>query len=259
MNRRPDPIGVFDAIAEGYDSKYDEPGLEGEWLRSRMEVVVALLGGGPGTALDVGMGSGRLCAELDRLGWTVWGIDGSSRMVQIARGRLPQAAERLLLGRVERLPFAGDEFDAVVSTGVLGYVRDPAAVTHEITRVLRPDGRALLAFPNSRAPYRFLHDRVVEPAARRVRPRPAALQLQRRYTVSRHELEAICAASGLELETVAYSGFAVVPYPLDGLVPRLALRSAHMAGRPRSPLRRIAATTLVAVARKPASEGKSAR
>ena len=251
MSERPDPIPVFDAGAEGYDRVYDQPGLKGEWLRSRMAIASRLLGNGPGTVLDAGMGPGRLCAELDRQGWTVWGVDGSERMVAIARARLPQAAERLLLARVERLPFGNDEFDAVVSTGLLGYVDDPGAAMRELARVLRPGGRAVLAFPNARAPYCFLRDSVVGPAVRRVRRRSPARQLPRRHMVDRRGLETACSAAGLEVEAVEHAGFAIVPDPLDRLFPSASLWAANLAGRPRSPLRGLAATMLVAAARKP--------
>jgi 2-polyprenyl-3-methyl-5-hydroxy-6-metoxy-1,4-benzoquinol methylase len=40
-----------------------------------------------------------------------------------------------------RLPFADDEFDAVLSCGVLEHVADPDGSLDEIARVLRPDGR----------------------------------------------------------------------------------------------------------------------
>ena len=53
----------------------------------------------------MGMGTGRLCAVLDRRGWRVSGIDLSPEMVAAARRRLPQLAERLVEGPIEQLPF----------------------------------------------------------------------------------------------------------------------------------------------------------
>ena len=69
----------FDAEAGRYDDAYDDPGRGGQILRARLVDAVALLGDGPGDVLDVGMGAGRLCAELVGRDWTVWGVDHLSR------------------------------------------------------------------------------------------------------------------------------------------------------------------------------------
>ena len=69
-------IGAFfDKQAERYDRAYDDPGRGGRILRRRLADALALIGDGPGDVLDVGMGAGRLCAELIGRGWTVWGVD----------------------------------------------------------------------------------------------------------------------------------------------------------------------------------------
>ena len=101
--------------------------------------------GSRGRVLDVGMGTGRLCAELDRRGWEVSGVDLSPAMVVSARRRLPQLAERLVEGPIEHLPFDDESFDAVAATGVLEYA------THDLAAPL-PSWRACYdwrAWPSS--------------------------------------------------------------------------------------------------------------
>ena len=93
----------FDTTVERYDRRYDESNAAGRLLRWRLEVAVELLGEPRGSVLDVGMGTGRLCAELDRSGWDVSGVDLSPAMVGAARRRLPQLAERLVEG-TDRAP-----------------------------------------------------------------------------------------------------------------------------------------------------------
>src|SRR5262245_47637597 len=117
-------IAYWDAEAKNYDALYEEQSAMGDWLRMRQALVLKLLGKGPGTVLDVGMGSGRLVKALDHSGWTVWGVDGAAQMVALARARVPEAAERLLEGHIEQLPFEDGIFDAVVSTGVFSYASD---------------------------------------------------------------------------------------------------------------------------------------
>ena len=161
-------IGAFfDTQAKRYDSAYDDPGKGGRILRRRLADAVALLGDGPGDVLDVGMGAGRLCAELVERGWTVMGIDLSPAMVEAARQRLPAIAERLYVGSIDRLPFGDGTFDAVAATGVLEYATDDLdGATRELARVLRPGGRAVVSFPNHASPRHLWRGRVLYPAVR---------------------------------------------------------------------------------------------
>ena len=52
-----------------------------------------------------------------------------------------------LVARGERLPFRDGMFDVVLSTQILGLVEDPWAVGHEVARVLRRGGVALVSAP----------------------------------------------------------------------------------------------------------------
>lgn len=54
------------------------------------------------------------------------------------------------------LPFQQESADAVLAAHVLEYARDPHAVLREINRILRPDGRLLLAVANPVAPAQIL-------------------------------------------------------------------------------------------------------
>jgi SAM-dependent methyltransferase len=57
-----------------------------------------------------------------------------------------------VVANAESLPFEGGSFDCVVCTQVLEHVGDPAAVTSEIFRVLRPDGVGFIS-THGVAPY----------------------------------------------------------------------------------------------------------
>jgi demethylmenaquinone methyltransferase / 2-methoxy-6-polyprenyl-1,4-benzoquinol methylase len=76
----------------------------------------------------------------------VVGIDQREEM--LARARARQDTDRtfgarceLLRGEAERLPFADGAFDALTFTYRLRYADDPAAVLHEMARVVKPGGR----------------------------------------------------------------------------------------------------------------------
>lgn len=202
----------FDGEAERYDAAHDRGGSVGNALLRRMTVVIGLLGPRPGKVLDCGMGPGRLLVELERRGWSVGGIDISEEMVARARSRLPQAAESLVQGTVESLPFPVESFDAAVATGVLEYVEDVPRALGEVARVLRPGGVFVVSTPNTSAAPTLWRQRVVYPVARIVKPllrsgRP--VPLRRPGLLSLARLAELLAAAGLEVDRVEYLGFPV--------------------------------------------------
>jgi SAM-dependent methyltransferase len=248
-----DAIRAFDAAAEKFDAIYESPDLSGEWLRARFALALELLGGGPGEVLDAGMGPGRLTAELDQRGWTVWGVDGSANMVSLARARVPRAGDRLLEARIERLPFGDDHFDAVVSTGVLGYVDDLEVALRELARVLRPGGRLVFSVGNGLAPLRVWRERVVLPTARSLKrraPMGRAAPYVHRRSPTRSRVEAILTGLGLDLEELHYLSPALLPDPLDRVFPRAALRLSRAADRLGDRARPVLALRIVVAARK---------
>jgi SAM-dependent methyltransferase len=88
-------------------------------------------------ALDLGCGGGQVSEQLRARGMNVVSADAGRFFAHAARG--VQCDE-------DRLPFADESFDLVVSIGVLDSVNDlPGALTL-IRRVLRPDGLFLAAF-----------------------------------------------------------------------------------------------------------------
>lgn len=194
----------FDAQAAWYDREYDARTASGRVLRARMDAVLSILGPCPGSVLDAGMAAGRLCAELDRHGWTVTGVDASATMVALARERLPHLAPKLLQARLEELPLDDASVDAVVATGVLEYVDNLEAALCELARVLRPDGVAALSIPAPRSPHTLWRLRVVYPLARAAkavvpfgRPPPPA-----RRALPWRSLEESLARAGLTVERV---------------------------------------------------------
>lgn len=200
----------FDREARGYDAAHDRDDSAGRALRNRIDVVLRLLGSGPGRVLDCGMGPGRLLGELAQRGWSIAGIDVSAEMVALARGRLPEAADSLVEGGVEALPFPASSFDAAVATGVLEYVEDLARGLSEVARVLRPGGVFVISTPNTRAVRTLWRQQIVYPAARLVksivRPgRPAPLP--RPGLTSAARLERLLAEAGLDVDHVEYLGF----------------------------------------------------
>jgi len=99
--------------------------------------------------LDVGCGSAKLLAEQASHVRYVAGLDASEIQVGMARRRL---ADRLAAGKAEivlgdamALPWEDGRFSVVSSLNCLKFVADPQKALTEMSRVLRPGGRAVLA------------------------------------------------------------------------------------------------------------------
>jgi SAM-dependent methyltransferase len=89
---------------------------------------------------DVGCGPGGLTGELvARVGATnVAAIDPAAQFSEACRTRNPGADVRV--GVAEQLPWADGEFDAALSSLVLGFMQDPERGVREMARVTRPGG-----------------------------------------------------------------------------------------------------------------------
>jgi ubiquinone/menaquinone biosynthesis C-methylase UbiE len=78
------------------------------------------------TVLDVGCGTGALCAAWRERGFLTTGIDPEQKMIDIARKRVVNTGISFLRGDVlEGLPFADDSFDIVIASYVAHGLRKP--------------------------------------------------------------------------------------------------------------------------------------
>lgn len=139
------------------------------------------------TVLDLGTGTGLSLVSLVREnpnGWTE-GLDATPAMLSRARNRLaslPHHQYSLRIGRATVLPYPENHFDAVHSSYLIDVLPSTAVPTvlTEISRVLRPQGRLVLAYvapPTTLAERMLAHVARSLPwvlgGARPVDPRPA--------------------------------------------------------------------------------------
>jgi len=120
-------------------------------LRNLSDVVLSLLHGQHGRALDLGCGSGRMAADLAVAGFDVDGIDVEQRAVAIgqrimARRGLPV---RLYAGDVFNplQPVAVGGYDLVVCTEVLEHVGPWRELLVRGGELLRPGGTLIVSVP----------------------------------------------------------------------------------------------------------------
>src|SRR4029077_13859742 len=107
--------------------------------------------------LDAGCGMGDLMLRLSD--YESYGIDISAEYVAIAHHR----ALDVRRGRIEKLPWPKEVFDAVFATDVLEHVLDLNRVVKELLRVLKKGGVIIARTPNEEAlaydtgKYEFVH------------------------------------------------------------------------------------------------------
>lgn len=135
---------LFDRSARHYDRINAVMSL-GAGRRYRREMLVEA-GLRPGMrVLDVAIGTGQVACEGRRLlggRGLVVGIDISLGMLEQARRA--DAADALVCGQAEALPFACDSFDLVSVGYGLRHVSDLTLLFRELARVLRPGGILLV-------------------------------------------------------------------------------------------------------------------
>lgn len=91
--------------------------------------------------LDVGCGTGPATSLMLERGCLVTGLDGSEKMLEATKARIPGAT--YVLGKAEELPFAPRSFDGVVSGQTFHHVEQDKAL-RETIRVTKPGGRVAL-------------------------------------------------------------------------------------------------------------------
>lgn len=95
------------------------------------------------SVLDAGCGTGRL------LDLATHGVDGSSKMLDLARQRYP--GKKLHQCTLDALPFADESFDVVFCMHVCMHlpVESIRTILIEFHRVLRPGGRVIFDIPSA--------------------------------------------------------------------------------------------------------------
>lgn len=100
--------------------------------------------------LEHGCGIGMYAAQFrQRYSPHVEAFDIEIDRVRQAAQHTPHA----LIAVAEKLPYCSDLFDTILSTDVLEHVQDDRAAAHEIVRVLKPGGRAVIFVPNRWYPF----------------------------------------------------------------------------------------------------------
>ncbi|CRK56312.1 methyltransferase [Alloactinosynnema sp. L-07] len=96
------------------------------------------------TVADLGFGGGLGLGLLIERAGLVHGIDYSPSMVERAARRFHSGKLRLHTGSMTALPLADAELDGLITLNTIYFIEDVALAFTEMTRVLRPGGRAVI-------------------------------------------------------------------------------------------------------------------
>lgn len=133
-------IGAFDGAAGSYDGASHLQEDVARWLMAEAE------GFAPQRILDIGCGTGVVTALAARR-WpeaALTAVDASPAMVAQARHKVPQA--RFFVQNAAHIDLPG-KFDLILSSMMLHWLPDPAAVARQWLALLAPEGRLVLALP----------------------------------------------------------------------------------------------------------------
>lgn len=138
----------FDVWADGYDESVrladenDAYPFAG-YAAILKEIYGRVCASGAKAVLDIGFGTGTLAAKLYQQGCDVFGQDFSSRMIQLAQGKMPRAKlyqGDFSLGLVQALK--QQRYDAIIATYALHHLTDEQKVAffQELLPLLQDNG-----------------------------------------------------------------------------------------------------------------------
>lgn len=100
-----------------------------------------------GRLLDVGCGAGDLLLRMKRYGWEVEGLEPDP----IAADNLRKAGIKVTCGTFPNDQLEPESFDVITASHVIEHVADPKSFLSACFKILRPNGRLIVATPNARS------------------------------------------------------------------------------------------------------------
>lgn len=143
----------FDKDADNYETTYN-----GKHAKKTYGVVLKIVKESHSkNLLDVGCGTGKVLSELKKYNSKIKlsGIDLSENMLSIAKKNLDDKVE-LKVGDSENLPWNDNTFDTILCTDSFHHYPNPEKVIKEMKRVLKKEGKVIIADPWMIMPLRVI-------------------------------------------------------------------------------------------------------
>lgn len=129
-----------------YEDVYSDVGLSQPmsfylWLLDLLQLQ-------PGESyLDISCGRAELVGAAQSTAASIYGLDLSHNALLVGGQRTGN--QKLVTANSQQLPYADASFDVISSIGSLEHYTDMALAVREKSRVLKPNGRALILVPNT--------------------------------------------------------------------------------------------------------------
>ncbi|UDY36304.1 class I SAM-dependent methyltransferase [Dermatobacter hominis] len=145
---------MYDRESSAWERRRDEPAHRE--LVEKVADGLASVVPRPGPVVDLGCGPGAHALALARRGYDVVGLDGSPRIVEVARARAVREHTDVAFAVhdvAESLPFEDASLGGALAILVVQHLARPGFFISEIRRCLRPGGHLLMTAPlRDRAP-----------------------------------------------------------------------------------------------------------
>jgi len=146
MDKHQQNIRFFNRWAKSYDNSFPVS----FWLKRMQKDVLRFIVKRPGLKiLDVSCGTGELLLSLSRRieKPSLFGVDISANMLKIAEKKLGSKAS-LKYSSADKLPFKDSTFHYMITTEAFHHYTHQEKSIQEMKRVLKPNGRLIIADVN---------------------------------------------------------------------------------------------------------------
>jgi ubiquinone/menaquinone biosynthesis C-methylase UbiE len=166
----------FNDAAKTWDNQFNKPKLI-EFL----EQIVPTFNLRQGQeVLDVGTGTGILIPFLLKsvsVTGYVTAVDYAQKMIEVCRSKYGQYSNvNVLVEEVENLPFSSQSFDVVTCFGLFPHLENKEKALSEMSRVLKPQGRLIVAHALSSTEIASHHHNTYSSVAHDVLPREESMR-----------------------------------------------------------------------------------
>ena len=143
---KPLEISAFQEAAADFDAWFDKNKIifESELLAEKQLLP------NPENTVSIGVGSGLFASQLG----IEYGVEPSEDMAKLAQKR----GIKVKSGTAEKIPYPDEQFDTVLLSTVLSYVKDPQKAVKEAYRILKPGGHVVISFLAGEGSYAMLYE-----------------------------------------------------------------------------------------------------